>query len=128
MLLLFSSLVSIHLTGGCQGNGNRYETKEFCEAACKSDGAGQRQLAMAGAGGNSNARPRRPGPLGSLVDICNLPMDVGQYAAFIIYYFVYSEQISYQPLYFFFLNQHLTFKALVFREKLKVSRSKAQAF
>ena len=53
------------LSGGCQGNGNRFASREFCEAAC----------------GRRSGRRRRPqlGPLGSLpgVDICNLPVDGG---------------------------------------------------
>ena len=53
------------LSGGCQGNGNRFASREFCEAAC----------------GRRGGRRRRPqlGPLGSLpgVDICNLPVDRG---------------------------------------------------
>ena len=49
--------------GGCIGNTNRFETKDFCEAACKFK------------------RPGRPktGPIGSVIGdrICNLPLDLG---------------------------------------------------
>eukprot|EP00095_Tigriopus_kingsejongensis_P009815 maker-scaffold239_size242058-snap-gene-1.22 protein:Tk09815 transcript:maker-scaffold239_size242058-snap-gene-1.22-mRNA-1 annotation:"Papilin" len=51
--------------GGCQGNRNRFASQEFCEAACKRGGPGK------------NLRPTNVGPQGSLVDICNLPMDRG---------------------------------------------------
>ena len=54
--------------GGCQGNGNRFEGLDFCEAACKKSGARKQ----------ARHRERRPGPLGALVDICNLPMDDGK--------------------------------------------------
>lgn len=47
--------------GGCQGNGNKFDTQEFCENRCKK-GTG----------------PRRPlSPIALGVDICNLPMKEG---------------------------------------------------
>ena len=55
--------------GGCHGNGNRFESLEFCEAACQRSGPG-----MASYRGK-----KKPGPQGSLVNICNLPRDVGEF-------------------------------------------------
>ena len=47
--------------GGCQGNGNKFDTKEFCENRC-----------LKGTG------PRRPSsPIADGVDICGLPIDAG---------------------------------------------------
>ena len=47
--------------GGCQGNGNKFDTLEFCENRCRK-GTG----------------PRRPlSPIAAGVDICNLPMKEG---------------------------------------------------
>jgi hypothetical protein len=45
--------------GGCQGNGNKFDTKEFCENRC-----------LKGTG------PRRPS-IAAGVDICGLPIDTG---------------------------------------------------
>uniref|UniRef100_A0A0K2VB06 Papilinlike [Apis florea] n=1 Tax=Lepeophtheirus salmonis TaxID=72036 RepID=A0A0K2VB06_LEPSM len=45
--------------GGCQGNGNRFESMEFCEAKCKDTGSGA------------------PSKEKANVDICNLPIDSG---------------------------------------------------
>ena len=46
--------------GGCQGNGNKFDTQEFCENRCRK-GTG----------------PRRLSPIAAGVDICNLPMKPG---------------------------------------------------
>ena len=62
----------LHYLGGCYGNGNRFETKDFCENACP---YGSRRIMGPG-------RPKRPGPQGSLVNICNLPRDLGEYLQF----------------------------------------------
>ena len=61
--------IYLHYLGGCYGNGNRFETKDFCENACP---YGSRRIMGPG-------RPKRPGPQGSLVNICNLPRDLGEY-------------------------------------------------
>ena len=58
-----------HALGGCHGNGNKFETIEFCEAACKRSGPGVA----------SYRGKKKPGPQGSLVNICTLPRDVGKH-------------------------------------------------
>ena len=47
--------------GGCQGNGNKFDTLEFCENRCKKGTGPRRGLS----------------PIASGVDICNLPMKEG---------------------------------------------------
>lgn len=62
------SFNSQYVAGGCHGNGNKFETMEFCQAACKRSGPGVA----------SYRGKKKPGPQGSLVNICNLPRDVGK--------------------------------------------------
>ncbi len=58
------------MSGGCQGNSNRFVTKEFCEAKCKRGGPAREVL------------PAGDRPKGALVDICNLPRDPGEIEAY----------------------------------------------